>query len=80
MANNEEKIVTISLLGKNNKKIKEQLATKVNIEQGADNKGKLLGIDDNGKVTVVDKPKVQRFLLKQETQLQKKMMVFMFLQ
>lgn len=54
MASNS--IVTVTHLAKNNEKIKEQLATKVNIEQGVGNKGKLLGIDDNGKVTVVDKP------------------------
>ena len=54
MASNS--IVTVAQLAKNNEKIKEQLTTKVNIEQGVDNKGKLLGIDDNGKVTVVDKP------------------------
>lgn len=36
--------------------VKEQLDKKVNIEQGVDNKGKLLGVDDTGNVSLIEAP------------------------
>lgn len=54
MANNS--LVTVSTLAKNNEKIKEQLATKVNIEQGTENVNKILAVGEDGNLKLTDIP------------------------
>ena len=54
MANN--KLVTVDVLQYNNEKIKEQLNKKVNIAQGVDNKDKILQVNAEGNLTLVDMP------------------------
>ena len=55
MANNNS-IVTVSTLAKNNEKIKEQLDKKINIQQDIGEAGKILGIDSTGNVVPVEAP------------------------
>lgn len=54
MANN--KLVTVDVLQYNNEKIKEQLNKKVNIAQGVDNKDKILQVNAEGNLALVDMP------------------------
>lgn len=70
MANS--KLVTVDVLAYNNEKIKEQLDKKVNIEQGVDNKGKLLGVDDAGNVALVEAPDGVKVSAETDNQIEQK--------
>ena len=64
MANN--KLVTVDVLQYNNEKIKEQLNKKVNIAQGVDNKDKILQVNAEGNLSLVDMPDNEEIIFETE--------------
>ena len=65
MAN--EKLVTLSQLSRNNDKIKEELNKKIDVQQGVNNTNKILQVNAEGNLALVDMPDEVKIPKRKET-------------